>query len=255
MGERNGYAPGTFCWVELGTTDARAARAFYEGLLGWEPEETEAPQGGTYVYERVGGKRVAGLYERLGDALGPPAWTSYVAADDAGVVSRKASALGGKVVAEPFDVVGGGKIALLEDPQGAAFGVWQAGAHVGAELVNDPGALSLNQLNAADPAVAREFYTKLFGWRVETAVEEPPYWGIFNGKGLNGGMMQLPPGGGQPHWLAYFTSADLDRATARTGELGGAVLVPATAIASGRILVAADPRGASFALFEGQVDP
>ena len=114
----------------------------------------------------------------------------------------------------------------------------------------------MTQLNAADVDTARGFYSSLFGWRIETVSEDPPYWGIHNGETLNGGLMELPPdGGAPPHWLAYFTTADIDSAAARIPELGGNLLVPTMAIPSGRILVAGDPQGAVFALFEGEVDP
>ena len=114
----------------------------------------------------------------------------------------------------------------------------------------------MNQLNAADLDGARSFYTDLFGWRFEVASEEPPYWGIYNGDGLNGGLMPLPPNAGAPpHWLAYFTIADLDGAAAQIPGLGGSVIVAPMPVPAGRFLVASDPQGAVFALFEGEVDP
>jgi predicted enzyme related to lactoylglutathione lyase len=121
--------------------------------------------------------------------------------------------------------------------------------------VNDPGSLTMNQLNAADVDAARGFYSSLFGWRIETVAEEPPYWGIHNGETLNGGLMEIPPEAGPPHWLAYFTVESMDAANGRIPELGGKVLVPPMEVPAGRILVAGDPQGAVFALFEGEVDP
>ena len=149
-----------------------------------------------------------------------------------------------------------GRMAVLQDPQGAVSAVWQAGRQTGAELVNDPGSLTMNQLNVADVDGAKSFYSDLFGWRFEVASEDPPYWSIYNGDVLNGGLMPLPPGAGAPpHWLAYFTTADLDGAAARIQDLGGTILVPQTEVPAGRFVVASDPQGAVFALFEGEVDP
>ena len=57
------------------------------------------------------------------------------------------------------------------------------------------------------------------------------------------------------HWFAYFVSGHLDAAVGRIGEFGGMVMVPPMSIPpDGRILVASDPQGAAFALFEGETD-
>jgi predicted enzyme related to lactoylglutathione lyase len=255
MGTRTAYAPGTFCWVDLGTTDLPVATAFYGGLLGWESEEIA----GGYLMQRRRGLNVAGIYaSELGGPGGDrsPAWLSYVAVDDADAAAGRAADLGGTPMMGPFDVLQHGRTGLLADPQGAVLGVWQAREHIGAELVNEVGALSLNQLNTTDPAGASAFYTALFGWEIAPVAPEPqPYWGITNRGALNGGMTALDPYSPAPHWLAYFTAADLDAAGTTIAGTGGAVLVPPLAIPSGRILVAQDPRGARFALFEGDVDP
>ncbi len=254
MGERTGYAPGTFCWTDLGTSDPGGAKGFYTGLLGWDPEDVPVGDGQTYTMLRIGGKSVCALYQQQADA--PPAWLSYVSVEDADAIAGKALELGATAISEPFDVLTVGRMAVLKDPQGAVFAIWEPKESFGTELVNDPGAMVLNQLNVADPEAARQFYPALFGWRLEQASEDPPYWGIYNGDGLNGGMMDLPPGSDAPsHWLVYFTSEDLDGAAGRIGELGGRVAVPPTPIPAGRILVARDPQGAHFALFEGRVDP
>lgn len=256
MGERTGYEPGTFCWVDLSTVDAAGATAFYGGVFGWEAADTPIEPAGNYTMLRIDGREVCALFERAPDE-GPPAWLSYVSVADADDTSARARAAGATVVVEPFDVMDAGRAAVIQDPTGAVFAVWQAGRRIGATFVNDPGCLCLNQLNTTDPDVAQRFYTEVFGWRIESVgTADQPYWGIFNGDNLNGGMMPVPaPGAAPSHWLAYFTVADLDGATARIGELDGRVLVPPMPIGSGRIAVAMDPQAAVFALFEGRVDP
>lgn len=255
MGERTEYATGTFSWTDLGTTDPDGAKAFYGGLFGWEHEDV--PVGGerTYTMLRVNGRSVCALYRQQTEGA-PPAWLSYVTVDDAEASAGYANQLGGGVISEPFDVMDAGRMAVLADPQGAVFAVWEPREVAGAELVNDPGALCLNQLNTSDPEDAQRFYGELFGWRTEAVgTDEQDYWGIFNGDALNGGMMPLPPEAGPPHWLVYFTSAELDGSVTKLAELGGEVLVAPMPIQSGRIAVAKDPQGAVFGLFEGEVDP
>ena len=254
MGDRTGYAPGTFCWVELATTDPQGAKPFYGGLLGWDADDSPAGDG-TYTMARIGAKHVAGLYERTDG--GPPTWVSYISVADAAATVERATELGATVLVPASDVTDAGRVAILQDPTGAVLGLWEPRNNIGATLVNEPGALVLNQLNTTDPDAARTFYTELFGWRVESVgTDEQAYWGLYNGDLLNGGMMPIPPGtDGISHWLVYFTAADLDTAMDRIPELGGRVLVPPVPIRSGRIAVALDPQGAAFALLEGDVDP
>jgi predicted enzyme related to lactoylglutathione lyase len=257
VGERTEYAPGAFSWVELSSPDAEASKAFYTAVFGWRFTDTPVPGGGgTYTMFTQGGLEVAGLHQPSPDRAGPPAWLSYVTVESADAAASRAAELGASVLAGPFDVGDAGRMAVVQDPQGAVFGVWQAGESIGARLVNDPGSLTMNQLNAADPDAAANFYTALFGWRVERVSEEPPYWSMLNGETLNAGLMPLPPGApAPPHWLAYFTVSGLEESAGRVTAGGGTVLVPPTEIPAGRFLVAADPQGAVFALFEGEVDP
>ena len=254
MGERTSYAPGTFCWADLTTTDAARAKAFYGELFGWEAEDMPAGEAGTYTMLRLDGRDVCGLAERA-DAT--PAWLSYVSVEDVDARSARAGELGATVLQEPFDVLDAGRMALVQDPTGAVLALWQPRRHPGAALVNDPGAMCLNQLNTPEPEVAQRFYGELFGWRIEpVGTDEQPYWGVYNGGALNGGMMALPAGAeAPPHWLVYFTTPDLDAAAQAIGRLGGRVVVAPMAVPGGRIAVAQDPQGAAFALFEGDVDP
>lgn len=259
MGERTSYSPGTFCWADLSTTDATGATRFYATLLGWEGEDMPVDDG-VYTMMRLGGRAVTGIYNMPDDqraAGAPAAWLSHVSVEDADRATARAEELGGTVVASPFDIMEAGRLAIIQDPQGAVLALWRPGAHVGARLVNDPGALCLNQLNTSDPEDAARFYTSLFGWRITQVASEPqPYWGIENAGSLNGGMMALGPGmPAAPHWLVYFTTADLDASAEVITREGGSVTVPPMAIGAGRILVARDPQGGVFALFEGRTDP
>ena len=256
MGERERYEPGTFCWADLGTDDPEAATAFYVGLFGWDTEDVPMGDAGVHRTFRLDGRTVCALHQR--EAVeGPPSWLCYVSvadADSSAVAARAAGALG---VQDPFDVFDAGRMAVVQDPTGAHVALWEPRSNIGATLVNVPGAFCLNQLNTSDPEGAATFYTDVFGWRIEQVGTEPvPYWGIWNGPGLNGGIMPLPPGSPAPsHWLLYFATDGVDGPVARVGELGGTVLVPPMAVPGGRIAVALDPQGATFGLLEGRLDP
>jgi uncharacterized protein len=258
MGERSSYAPGTFSWTDLTTPDQEGAKAFYTDLFGWEADDRPVSEGVTYTMMTIGGKSVAAVSPQMEDQKGmPPVWNSYVTVEDADATAGKASELGGTVVAQPFDVFDAGRMAVIQDPQGAFFSVWQPGENIGAELVNVPGTLTMTQLNTGDPDAAGRFYSDLFGWEVQQlpGTDEQPYWSIHNQGRLNGGMMGLPPGAGAPpHWLVYFVAESLDVSVRRIDELGGRVVVQPLSIPAGRIAVTQDPQGGTFALFEGQLD-
>jgi predicted enzyme related to lactoylglutathione lyase len=255
MGQRTSYEPGVFSWADLATTDADAAKAFYSDLFGWELDDLDLPDGGVYTMALVDGRRVGALSPVQQEGQ-PPAWNAYITVDDADASAAKAGELGGTIFAEPFDVMEAGRMAVIADPTGAVFCVWQPGDQIGAELVNGHGLLSLTQLNTSDIDKASAFYSDLFGWRIEqTGDTETPYWGIYVGDTLNAGMMALPPGQpAPPHWLVYFGHNDLDAAAEKISAAGGTVLVPRTPVPGGEFVVAQDAQGAVFGLFDGRFD-
>jgi len=253
MGERERHEHGTFSWTDLATPDAQASKRFYGGLFPWDFEDSLILDDGVYVMARIGGRVAAAMFETTERH---PAWASYVTVDDADAVTEKARELGANVVAQPFDVMDVGRMSTIQDPTGAVLCLWEARRGIGAEVVNGHGALSLNQLNTSDPEAAERFYSELFGWRFDRVPDtETPYWGIFRGERLNGGMMPLPPGAPMPsHWLVYFGIDDLDAAAGQLESAGGTMMVAPREVPGGRILVAQDPQGAFFALVAGRFD-
>ena len=269
MGKRTRYEPGTFSWVDLGTTDREAAKGFYGELFGWEGEDNPMPDGSGSVYSMmtIGGEAVAAIFDQQQeqrDAGIPPAWFSYVTVASADDSAARAKEAGGSVHAGPFDVGEAGRMAVVADPTGAMFGVWQAGDSIGATLVNDPGSLTSNELSTTDVARASEFYESLFGWKVEPidTGDFPPYWSIGHegaAGGRNGGIRELAPeqveAGVPPHWMPYFTVSSIDDAAATVASGGGEpVFGPLDLPTGARIAVSRDPQGAFLGLFQGEVD-
>lgn len=260
MGERTSYTPGTFCWSELSTTDLDGAKAFYASLLGWEAVDNPVPGGGVYSMQNIDGRPVAAIApqpEQQRAAGVPSMWNSYVSVESADATAEKARELGATVHAAPFDVMDVGRMAVIQDPQGAFFMLWQPGLHFGAALVNAPGALVWNELRSPDLDGSSAFYSGLFGWTIErregTALGV--YLGIKNGGANNGGIAELSPPGVPPHWLVYFGVEDVDEALAKVGELGGTTLLGSTDIEIAKIAVVADPQGAAFAIYAGMLEP
>ena len=259
MGTRESYEPGTFSWVDLATTDAGVAKAFYGELFGWDFEDNPVPGGGVYSMATLDGDQVAALYDmspEMRERGVPPNWTNYVTVEDADAAAARARDVGGTVHAEPFDVMDVGRMAIIQDPQGAMFAVWQPRASIGATRVNDVGCLTMNELSTTDLDGAAAFYGELFGWET-TQLDTgggPPYMSARNKGRLNAGMTVVQ-GGAPPHWKPYFTVQDCDATVAQIGSGGGRVLAGPLDIPSGRIAVAMDPQGAAFAVFEGEVEP
>jgi predicted enzyme related to lactoylglutathione lyase len=254
-GEVTSHAPGTFCWVDLATTDQKAAVSFYRGLFGWGVNDMPMGPGETYSMFQIGGKDVAAAAtmrpEQRTQGV-PPHWMSYVLVTSADDVARRATELGGKVLAQPFDVFDAGRMAVLQDPTAAPFSVWQPKTHIGAKIINQPNTLCWNELATRDTGAAERFYTKLFGWTTKASSGVGvPYTEFLNQGKSFAGMMSLPPQAGDapPFWMPYFAVTDCDKSASRAKELGAALMMPPTDIPKvGRFAVIRDPQGAHFAI-------
>jgi len=251
------HAPGTFCWIDLATTDPAAAKTFYSQLLGWT--HTDVPTGDTtYSLLHVRGKDIGGLSGLMKEQQErgvPPHWTSYVCVTSAADATAKAKSLGGKAIMEAFDVMEHGRMAVLQDPTGGIFAVWEPKQHIGAGVLNEPGALCWNELMTTNTDVAGRFYTQLFNWKSESMQGTIPYTMFKLGDQPVGGMTSITPEMGPipPNWMVYFAVNDCDKVAAEAKRLGAAVHVPPKDIPNmGRFSVLQDPQGAAFAIFQSK---
>ncbi len=260
MSERSEYGPGEFCWVDLGTSNVDAAVEFYGDLIGWE-QQLAGPveETGGYRYFLYKGKQVAGIGPLPGG--GHPAWVSYIRVEDAYETLAKIKEAGGSVAMGPIDLpVDAGRMAVCQDAEGAFFAVMEPKQHRGAQLVNEVGTWTWNQLGTRDLEKAKEFYGTVFGWtldRAEGAPPDAPYfmWQVEGQRweeGLAGAMDMTEelPAEVPPHWMVYFAIEDLDAAVAKTKAGGGQVTLPPLEIPVGRLGVIADPQGAALGLIE-----
>src|SRR5437588_229241 len=168
------HETGRFCWAELSTTDGPGAKAFYSALFGWET--TDNPMGPDMVYTMLNlkGQSAAALYQD-NSGKAPPQWGTYVSVDDLDAASARAKELGGTVIAGPFDVMEHGRMAVVQDPTGAVFSMWQPKGHIGYTVINEPGAVCWNELYTRDTSAAAEFYSGLFGYGVKQSEMPMPY--------------------------------------------------------------------------------
>lgn len=252
------HAPGTVCWAELGTTDPAAAHPFYQALFGWNAADVPMPEGmGSYTLFQQDGHDMGGVYELMEEQRSqgvPPHWLLYTAVEDVDAVTERAEANGGAVVAEPMDVPNVGRMAVLQDPEGATFAVMQLAGHPGLGKKDAPGALCWTELSSRDPEGAAAFYEALFGWTARPQETPGGPYTIFSLDGTDvGGMIHMNEEWGEmpAAWMPYFGVADLDAALRTVTEHGGTVateVIEAQGI--GRLAVVQDPQGAHCSVIQ-----
>jgi uncharacterized protein len=258
MPEITSHEPGTPSWADVSSPDIEAAVSFYEELFGWEASEAGDPEEtGGYRMFTQGGKAVAGAGPTQGEEQ-PPAWMTYVTVADADAAAEKAKAAGGSVMFEPMDVLTAGRMAVLADPAGAVFAVWEPRDSIGAELVNEPVSITWNELRTRDTEGAKRFYGELFGWDAMAFSEMDGYaiWTLGGNAPQNGkgGMIDMGntdiPAEVPPHWDVTFAVADADRVAERSTQLGGNVVFGPTDVPVGRVASIQDPTGATFSVIK-----
>jgi len=257
MANIESHPPGNFCWIELATTDQNAAKNFYGSLFGWAPADMPIGPDGAYTIFKLQGRDAAAAYTLQKDARErgvPPHWMIYVAVESADKAAAKAAELGGKVLNQAFDVFDVGRMAVLQDPTGTTFCVWQPKRNKGTGIAGVEGTLCWADLSTPDPERAGKFYSGLFGWKLAKDDKDPSgYLHIKNGEHFIGGVpsaKQYDPKM-PPHWLAYFTVSDVDATAGKAAKAGAKLcLQPMTMEGVGRMAVIADPQGAAFAIFK-----
>jgi predicted enzyme related to lactoylglutathione lyase len=258
MADCSSHAPGTFTWPELATTDQPAAVAFYRALFGWDVHEHPMGPTETYTLFRMRGVDVAaGTSLRPQDRKhGVPAhWNAYISVNSADESVARAKGLGATVLAPAFDVMDAGRMAVLQDPTGAVFQVWQANKSIGARILGEPGALCWTELATRDTKAATAFYTQFLGWTAKVGGAGTPmeYTEFLNDGKPGAGMMAMPemvPAEVPAYWMPYFQVASCDESTEKAKTLGATELVGPTDIPNtGRFGVVRDPQGAVFAVF------
>ena len=275
------YPAGVPCWVDTQQPDVAAAMHFYGGVFGWEFEDI-APAGGTggYVIATLNGREAAAVTGPRTGAPGSVAagsvaagsdaatWNTYVSVDEADSAVRHLLSAGATLKSAPADVGSGGVQAVLADPEGVEFRIWQARERPGAQAVNGPGGWNFSDLHTTDTEGAIAFYTKAFGWQFDhldfgIMIRRPGYGdhleatvdpnirvrqsGDLVPSGFEDAVAWVAPAapGERPQWHVTFTVADRDR-TAEDAERLGAIILGHDDTQWTRTVLIQDPGGAVF---------
>lgn len=248
------FSPGTPCWVDLLSSDVDRAKAFYGELLGWSAQDAGEEFGG-YVNFDSDGHRVAGMMRNSAQTDSPDGWTTYLATADIGATVAAATDAGGQVMSAPMQVADLGSMAILRDPAGAVFGLWQPGSHTGFGKYNEPGSVTWDEHHSKDFAASTAFYPSVFGWHLAPMSDTDEFrYTIAEVDGETvAGLMDshsFLPAEVPSHWAVYFSVADVDAAVAKAVELGGTSLRAAEDTPFGRLADMSDPTGAPFKLHQ-----
>ena len=250
-------AQGRFVWYDLVTTDPDAAVSFYGEVIGWGTQLWEGPT--PYTMWSNGEAPIGGvvtLPDEAKAAGAPPHWLAYVAVSDVNAMAAKAKESGAKVHVEPQDIPDVGRFAVLADPQGAVFAIFQASGDVpGSEGPPQEGEFSWHELATTDYEGAFNFYSSLFGWNKTDAMDMGEA-GIYQmyGRGempLGGMFNKTPDMPGPPAWLFYAKVDDVNRVVEKVKQYGGQVLMGPMEVPgeSGDLIAQCmDPQGAAFAI-------
>jgi predicted enzyme related to lactoylglutathione lyase len=257
VSEKKTYPPGVPCWVEVLQPDPHAAVAFYDTVFGWDAiGPGPMPGGGEYFVARLKGDDVAGIASLPADGVAEPAWTTYVCVEELETSVQRVLAACGRVIVAPLDAPPAGRLAIVEAPTGATFGLWQPGERTGAQRINEPGAWAMSALRTRDVRKATPFYETVFGWNVEPFADAGANGALLRLPGYVGGTPQQPvprdvvaaaiedPGLDAEHWTVDFWIDDVDAAVERVAQCAGTVIRPPFDASAFRRAVIADPAGA-----------
>jgi predicted enzyme related to lactoylglutathione lyase len=246
------YPHGAPCWFELESSDHRAGQAFWCSLFGWRAEDSPMPgSDAVYTMLLMGDDAVAACYQ-LDPAIAakgsPPHWNVYFNVLDCDAATQRARAAGGTVLAGPFDVGEHGRMSFIADPEGAAFGLWQANQHPGAGRVHEEHAVGWVELAARDTLAAAAFYQAVLGWALSEMEMPHGLYRMFAAGGTQwGGLLQMTKEWGEmpSHWSIYWRTPDVDATVAKAQATGGELCFPAfDAPGVGRIARINDGQGA-----------
>lgn len=245
-----GYHHGKFVWFEHLSHDIPGARAFYESLFDWQTEMVEIPASVPYPMIYHGGHEMGGFRE--GPAGTPTRWISYLSVPDIDASFRDGIAAGGDPVMPPVEYGMRGCGAVLADPTGAEFVIWQ-GTRGDPPDVTEIAESSWcwNELVTTDEKKAVAYYESAFGFTGE-AVDMGPMaaYYLLKKDGIpRAGLMQATDPEEGSHWRPYVRVADCDACAAKARSLGARIVQPPRDIpAIGRFSVLTDPWSATIAV-------
>lgn len=249
------FPEGAPCWADAMFADVEAAKRFYGDVLGWTFGDPDTDHGG-YTMAFSNGKPVGAVVPPMPGGDEQSAWCLYFATPDAAGTAKKVKAAGGQVVAEPMKVGGFGTMALLKEPSGAAFGVWQPGSHKGFGKAGHAGGYTWAEVFTRDPGAVDGFLPKVFPYKAQRVADEHVDFKIFRTPGAEQPVLgrmamgeEFPPE--LPSYVnVYFGVDDCDAAVKKAVDGGAQLRFGPMSSPFGRFAALTDPQGANFSVID-----
>jgi predicted enzyme related to lactoylglutathione lyase len=245
---------GKFVWFDLFTHDLQSTSLFYESLFGWSFKETGSTGKIVKTILRDGVPIANAVYIKKEDPkLNASRWLSYISVEDVDRAAKLSVKNKGSVYLKPRDLKNRGRIAVVNDPQGAIFGLVTAtgGDPLDSDfLVNQ---FLGSELWTTNPDDALKFYNILAGYEqklIDIKADLKYRRLVVNGR-FCGGLMKLPWDDVEPAWIPYISVKNTLETVEKAKKLGGKIIVEKdSAVQEGSIAIIADPSGAVFAIIQ-----
>jgi len=244
-------ATGRFVWFEYVSSDAAKAQGFFGELFNWSTKSVPMPDGDYTMIAGPDGKTIGG-YMTAPPAAGGASWLPYLLVASAADAAAKVKTLGGAVHKAPFKVGDFATMAVVADPHGASFAVWQP---TKTEDAGTPavGHFVWNELASKDPAASVKFYSELGGFTTKAmAMEGMGAYHLLESGGQSRAGIMAPQMPEAPHaWLPYVQVASADQTADKAKRLGATIVVPPTQIPNvGRFAIFVDALGGATGILQ-----
>jgi predicted enzyme related to lactoylglutathione lyase len=245
---------GRFVWFEYLTRDPAKAQGFFGEVFGWTKQDMPFP-GGSYTMIAAGTHTIGGYPPVPAGAPPHSHWISHLQVQDARATAAKIKSLGGSIKSEPVDM-GMGTHAIVADPQGGVFSLWQPAKPEGTgDYKGADNTFCWNELTAPDPEKACAFYAAIGGFTIDKMdMGDGNTYYLLNsdGKGRAGVTKPMMPGV-PTAWLPYVQVTNADATVAKATKLGANVFVPPADIPNvGRFSIFADSQGGAIGILQPQ---
>ncbi len=251
MSVREGVGEGEVSWLDLWTSDVAGSRQFYCSLFDWEAQAPSEEFGGYWMFTRAG-VPIAGGMGDMGDAAADDTWKIYLTTLDLAASVALATQRGATVLSPPTPVADMGRQAVLCDPTGATFGLWEPGTFQGFSVLAEHGAPCWFELRTRNYEEAVAFYRDVCHLAATVMSDDGAMrYTTLSARGHDVmGVLDAATrlGDASSKWVVYWQVDDVDLALSRVTQLGGTVRHAASDSPYGRVATVADPAGAEFHL-------
>lgn len=249
------FPSGRFVWFEYVAGDQARAQAFFAELFEWKTQTMPAPglPGGAYTMIAAGEHMIGGYLDTPPGAPAHAHWLAHLQVERAAATAAAITVAGGTILEAPVAMGDMGTYAVVADPLGAAFALWQPAKPDDGGYKDAPGTFCWIELLTEDPDRSVAFYQAIGGF-TDAPMEMPglgTYHVLTAFEQARAGVMKAPMPGVPQTWLPYVQVASTDDTVARAIRRGGTVQLPASDVPGvGRLAVLVDPLGAALGILQ-----